>query len=134
MTDVMIDSGLLRQTAVRAALGVGEQLRAAFRAPMQQDFKRDAHDIVTVHDREAEQAIVTTLMAEHPDGMIVGEEGGVRGEGAVQWHIDPIDGTSNFARGLAYWCVSIAAVVDGDVVAGVVFDPMAQNVFSADQT
>jgi myo-inositol-1(or 4)-monophosphatase len=132
MTDVIVDSALLRQTAVRAALGVGDQLFAAFRAPMHQDFKRDAHDIVTVHDRAAEQAISAVLTAEGPDAMIVGEEGGVRGEGGVQWHIDPIDGTSNFARGLAYWCVSIAAVVDGRVVAGVVLDPVAQNLFSAD--
>jgi myo-inositol-1(or 4)-monophosphatase len=132
MNDLLSESRMLRLTAVRAALGVGDQLRAAFRAPMLRDFKRDAHDIVTVHDKAAEESIVRMLVGEHPDSMIVGEEGGVSGTGRVQWHIDPIDGTSNFARGLAYWCVSIAAVVDGRVVAGVVFDPMAHNVFSAD--
>lgn len=132
MTEATLESRMLRTTAIHAALGVGDQLRTAFRAPMQRDFKRDAHDIVTVHDKAAEKSIVSTLLAEHPDAMIVGEEGGVSGAGRVQWHIDPIDGTSNFARGLAYWCVSIAAAIDGRVVAGVVFDPMAGNVFSAD--
>lgn len=132
MTDAIHESRMLRRTAVRAALGVGDQLRAAFRAPMLRDFKRDAHDIVTVHDKAAEESITRMLLSEHPDSMIVGEEGGVSGSGRVQWHIDPIDGTSNFARGLAYWCVSIGAVIDGRPVAGVVFDPMAQNVFSAD--
>ncbi|MDT0158142.1 inositol monophosphatase [Microbacterium sp. ARD32] len=133
MTDSStLDSRSLRRTAVRAALGVGDQLRAAFRAPMDHDFKRDAHDIVTVHDKAAERSIVATLLDEHPDSMIVGEEGGVSGEGRLQWHIDPIDGTSNFARGLAYWCVSIAAAVDERVVAGVVYDPVSGNVFSAD--
>ncbi|MBD8012071.1 inositol monophosphatase [Microbacterium sp. Re1] len=134
MTDVTLESRTLRRTAVGAALGVGDQLRAAFRAPMQRDFKRDAHDIVTVHDKAAEKSITTVLLSGHPDSMIVGEEGGVSGSGRVQWHIDPIDGTSNFARGLAYWCVSIAAVIEERVVAGVVFDPMAGNVFSADLT
>ncbi|REJ07238.1 inositol monophosphatase [Microbacterium bovistercoris] len=132
MTVTVVESQQLRRVAVQAALGVGDQLRDAFRAPMQRDFKRDAHDIVTVHDRAAEQSITAALLDDVPDAMIVGEEGGTRGSGRVQWHIDPIDGTSNFARGLAYWCVSIAAVADEQVVAGVVFDPMAQNVFSAD--
>ena len=132
MTEATPESQALRATAIHAALAVGDQLRAAFRAPMERDFKRDAHDIVTVHDKAAEKSIVSTLLSDHPGSMIVGEEGGVSGVGRVQWHIDPIDGSYNFARGLAYWCVSIAAVVDDRVVAGVVFDPMAQNVFSAD--
>ncbi|UJP09935.1 inositol monophosphatase [Microbacterium sp. KUDC0406] len=134
MTEALHESQLLRETAIRAALGVGDQLRTAFRAPMQRDFKRDAHDIVTVHDRAAEQSITEVLLGAGADAMIVGEEGGTRGTGRVQWHIDPIDGTSNFARGLAYWCVSIAAVVDEQVVAGVVFNPMTGDVFSADLT
>ncbi|BDZ40380.1 inositol monophosphatase family protein [Microbacterium suwonense] len=132
MTDAALESRALRRTAVRAALSVADQLREAFRAPMQHDFKRDAHDIVTVHDKAAERSITAVLLDEHPDSMIVGEEGGVSGSGRVQWHIDPIDGTSNFARGLAYWCVSIAAVIDDAVVAGVVLDPMTGNLFSAD--
>jgi myo-inositol-1(or 4)-monophosphatase len=52
----------------------------------------------------------------------------------VHWYVDPIDGTSNFARGLAFWCVSIAAVIDDQIVAGVVYDPAADNLFSADLT
>lgn len=132
MTEETRESQTLRQTAARAARGVGDQLRAAFRAPMERDFKRDAHDIVTVHDKAAERSITAALLAADADAMIVGEEGGTQGAGRVQWHIDPIDGTSNFARGLAYWCVSIAAVIDGRVVAGVVFDPVAGNLFSAD--
>lgn len=132
MIDAVLESRTLREAAEAAALNVGDQLRDAFRAPMQRDFKRDVHDIVTVHDRAAEQDITAVLLEADADAMIVGEEGGTQGAGRVHWHIDPIDGTSNFARGLAYWCVSIAAVIDERVVAGVVFDPMAHNVFSAD--
>lgn len=124
----------LRQIAIRAAEGVSEQLRAAFRAPMEKRTKRDAHDIVTLHDQAAEKAIVQSLLADYADSSIVGEEGGTHGDGRVHWHIDPIDGTSNFSRGIALWCVSIAAVIDDAVVAGVILDPMTGNVFSADLT
>lgn len=128
------ESRLLGSLAERAARSVGDQLRAAFRSPMDKDFKRDAHDIVTLHDKAAEETIVKVLLSDCPDSVIVGEEGGTRGTGRVEWHIDPIDGTSNFARGIALWCVSIAAVVDDETVAGVVFDPVADNLFRADLT
>lgn len=124
----------LRQIAIRAAEGVSEQLRAAFRAPMEKRTKRDAHDIVTLHDQAAEKSIVESLLADYADSSIVGEEGGTHGTGRVHWHIDPIDGTSNFSRGIALWCVSIAAVIDDAVIAGVILDPMTGNVFSADLT
>ena len=99
---------------------------------MERYTKRDAHDIVTRHDKSAEEKIVAHLRAAYPDSSFVGEEGGNSGDGCVQWHIDPIDGTSNFARGIALWCISIAAVRDGKVIAGVVLDPVANNLFSAD--
>lgn len=114
-----------------AALGVEAQLRAAFRSVMTLSTKRDFHDIVTEHDRASEERIASIIFREVPDSAIVGEEGGRRGSGSVVWYVDPIDGTSNFARGIAQWCVSIAAVIDDDIVAGVVFDPMAGNLFSA---
>lgn len=128
------ESRHLRSLAERAARSVGDQLRAAFRSPMDKDFKRDAHDIVTLHDKAAEEKIVKVLLVDCPDSVIVGEEGGTRGAGRVEWHIDPIDGTSNFARGIALWCVSIAAVVDNTTIAGVVFDPVSGNLFHADLT
>lgn len=128
------ESVALHGVAVVAARGVADQLRRAFRTDMRLDFKRDMHDIVTVHDKAAEKAIVARILDEVPDSVIIGEEGGTRGEGRVTWYIDPIDGTSNFARGIALWCVSIAAAVDGRVIAGVVYDPVADNLFSADLT
>jgi myo-inositol-1(or 4)-monophosphatase len=94
-------------------------------------FKRDAHDVVTKYDREAERVISEILQAGAPGSEILGEETGSSGEARLRWIIDPIDGTANFARGLAYWCISIAAEVDGEVVAGVVLDPMADHVFAA---
>jgi len=130
--NVKKESDCLRKTAEEAALSVGPLLMAAFRSVMDLDFKRDMHDIVTVHDRASEEQIASVILAAVPDSTLVGEEGGSRGAGRVHWYVDPIDGTSNFARGIALWCVSIAAVIEGRVVAGVIYNPVAGEIFSAD--
>lgn len=124
----------MRALAAEAATGVGPALLEAFRSPMRVAAKRDAHDVVTVHDRAAEETIAATLLDGWPASRVLGEEGGARGPAAarVQWHVDPIDGTSNFAAGVAFWCVSVAAAVDGHVVAGAIHEPVTGAVFSAD--
>lgn len=122
----------LRDVAVRAAASVQDTLLAAFRSPMRAETKADFHDLVTIHDKETERRLTEFVRREVPDSRVVGEEGGSTGDGAIEWYIDPIDGTSNFARGLAFWCVSIGAVVSGRIVAGAVFDPVSGQMFSAD--
>jgi len=121
---------ILNTTILAARLPAAE-LTAAFRGRMQVDFKADRHDPVTVHDRRAEAMIREAIFREVPDSTFVGEEGGSTGSGAVQWFVDPIDGTSNFACGIAFWCTSVGAVVDGRVVAGAIYDPVAGNLFAA---
>lgn len=134
MGETLDRSSELRAGAVAAALSVGDYLLEGFQLPMDTEFKRDIHDVVTMYDVESEKRIVSFLENEFPDSRFVGEEGGHHGSGAIEWHIDPIDGTANFARGIPLWCVSIAAVVGRRVVAGVVFDPVAGNMFSADDS
>lgn len=124
---------LLRTTAEEAAVLAGEYLQTVFRGQMDIDYKRDRHDLVTEHDRAAEELIVPFLLERDPSWRIIGEEGGVQGgEGPVTWYVDPIDGTSNFAQGLAFFCVSIGVEVEGELVAGAIFDPIARRLFSAD--
>lgn len=130
-TDDAIGAQELTRVAELAATCVGDQLRAAFRSRPELDFKRDRHDPVTEHDRAAEAAIRTTILSHVPDSRIVGEEGGPIGDGRVHWYVDPIDGTANFASGLAFFCTSVAAVVDGAVVAGAIYDPMSRDLFTA---
>ena len=66
------------------------------------------------------------------DGFIGEEgEGRVGAPGAPIWVVDPIDGTSNFARGAPHFCVSIAAVLEGEVEIGVIYDPMVDELFAA---
>ncbi|GGU80369.1 inositol phosphatase [Streptomyces litmocidini] len=123
----------LREVAEEAALAVAPDLLTAFRGAMDVDFKRDEHDPVTVHDKRAEERIRELLLERVPDSTVVGEEGGRRkGGGRVAWYVDPIDGTANFARGLAFFCTSIGATVDGEPVAGVIVDPVTGHVFTAD--
>lgn len=122
----------LAEIATGAALAVRDPLLEAFRSEMAVDYKVDLHDIVTVHDRQAETVIRAYILEHEPNSAIMGEEGGQIGDGEIQWYVDPIDGTSNFARGIAFWCVSIAAVLGGRVLAGVIYDPVADLMFSAD--
>ncbi len=121
----------LRGIAEEAARGVGPLLRGAFRTGAEAQQKANAHDLVTAFDRASETAIASHLLAAHPDSRILGEEGGHQGKGRIEWIVDPIDGTSNFAHGVAFFCVSIAAALDGELLAGVVYDPIAELMFSA---
>lgn len=90
-------------------------------------------DIVTASDKAAERAACDTIWSRIPASRILGEEGGWQGEGDTTWIIDPIDGTSNFASGLPFFCVSIAAYHKGEPVCGVVYDPVREELFLANQ-
>jgi len=93
--------------------------------------KSSPTDVVTEMDRAAEAMIAERIRAERPGDAILGEEGGESGHGRVRWIVDPLDGTVNYLYGLADWAVSIAAEVDGTVVAGVVAVPRHREVFTA---
>jgi len=124
----------LMQIAMETARDAAPVALAGFRKPITIDTKRDFHDMVTEFDRATEERIRERLLAAVPASCIVGEEGGKQGEGDVVWYVDPIDGTANFARGIAFWCISIAAAVDGKVRAGAVYVPVGDLMFHADET
>ncbi len=89
-------------------------------------------DVVTLADRAAEELIRARLLAARPDDSVLGEEGDdVAGTSGVRWIVDPIDGTVNFLYGLQEFAVSIAAEVDGEVVAGVVLDAAKDRAYQA---
>jgi myo-inositol-1(or 4)-monophosphatase len=93
--------------------------------------KSSPTDVVTDMDRAAEAMIAERILAERPGDAFLGEEGGESGQGRVRWIVDPLDGTINYLYGLPDWAVSIAAEVDGRVVAGVVAVPRQREVFTA---
>jgi myo-inositol-1(or 4)-monophosphatase len=82
-------------------------------------------------DRASEALITDRLLSRRPGDAVLGEEGGESGRGRVRWIIDPLDGTVNYLYGLADWAVSIAAEVEGTVVAGVVAAPAHDEIFMA---
>ncbi|MEV0234402.1 inositol monophosphatase family protein [Nonomuraea sp. NPDC050786] len=126
-----MDATHLLDIATEAARAVGPRLRKAFRSRPDVATKIDFHDPVTEHDRAAEETIRAIITTRLPESAIVGEEGGSTGSGDLVWYVDPIDGTANFATGLPFFCVSIAAAVRGELVAGVVYDPVREDEFSA---
>jgi myo-inositol-1(or 4)-monophosphatase len=94
--------------------------------------KSSPTDVVTEMDRAAESLIAETIRGARPDDAFLAEEGGASGGAArVRWVVDPLDGTVNYLYGLADWAVSIAAEVDGTVVAGVVEVPRHGETFAA---
>jgi myo-inositol-1(or 4)-monophosphatase len=94
--------------------------------------KSSPTDVVTQTDLHAEELIRRRIREATPDAGILGEEGETTKPGArLQWVIDPLDGTVNFLYGVPLFAVSIAAALDGEVVAGAVIDVLRGELFSA---
>lgn len=88
-------------------------------------------DVVTAADRASEELIRARILAARPDDAFLGEEGDdIEGSSGVRWIVDPIDGTVNFLYGIPEYAVSIAAELDGEVVAGVVVDVAKHDVYA----
>lgn len=126
----------LRRTALEAARPAATALAAAFHsAQVVATTKTNRHDLVSEWDHRIEARLKRRLAVD--DAVFWGEETGrepVTRPGQVEWIIDPIDGTSNFVHGYPMFSISIAAVIDQQVVAGVVIDPVSGDEYSADAT
>ena len=143
-----------------AGLGIareaGARLREFFAQGVETEYKGDV-DLVTVADRTCEALIKGRLAEVFPEHGVYGEEGTrERMEGEFRWYVDPLDGTTNFAHGFPQFCVSLgleqrrqrlerrvlgqaqrgpglAAHEDGTIVAGVIYDPMRDELFTAER-
>ena len=118
----------------KIAREAGELLMSHF-GKVEIEYKGDV-DLVTKADREAEALIVERVRGLWPKHDITGEEGTLTQTGGeYRWYIDPLDGTTNFAHGYPVFCVSIAVerVSAGERVAGVIFDPTRNELFSAEK-
>lgn len=125
---------LARRAAVAAGRLLVEQRPADLEVAA---TKTSPTDVVTEMDRRSEALVAGQLLAARPADRLLGEEMGERpghGEataGQVRWVVDPIDGTVNYLYGLAHWAVSVAAEIDGQVVAGVVHAPLLGHTWTA---
>ena len=95
------------------------------------EFKGHAN-LVTIADKKSEELIIGGILSRYPSHSILAEESGATQSGAaVKWIIDPLDGTTNFAHGYPFYCVSIAVEEKGEIVCGAVYDPVREEMFSA---
>ena len=121
------------EVAVAAAAAAGQVLRDRFGQRLDVQYKGEV-DLVTEADEKAEQTIKEALQEAFPTyGMLAEEGGSLTGEGESRWIVDPLDGTTNYAHGLPIFAVSIALERAGQVILGVVHDPMAQETYVAER-
>ncbi|MGB0065688.1 MAG: inositol monophosphatase family protein [Terracidiphilus sp.] len=133
--------------AAAIAREAGARLREYFIEGVETEYKGDV-DLVTVADRTVEKLIRSRLGEVFPEHGIFGEEGTrERLDGAYRWYVDPLDGTTNFAHGFPQFCVSMGLVhrpggtsredngpeEDGTIVAAVIYDPMRNELFTAER-
>lgn len=121
--------------AIEAAKKAGALLQQGFGSNFEINSKPGMQNLVTEYDHIAEKEIITTISKRFPDHAFLAEESGStpKMDSAVMWIIDPLDGTVNFAHNIPVFSVSIAACVDGVIVSGVVYHPMAQELFVAEK-
>lgn len=118
--------------AMRAALEAGElMVRAAERLDSVRFSEKSQNDFVSEIDQKAEAVIIKHLRRTYPDHAILAEESGATGQSDYVWIIDPLDGTTNYLRGLPHYAISIALSVRGRIEHGLVYDPLRQELFTA---
>jgi myo-inositol-1(or 4)-monophosphatase len=127
-----LSSAELLAIAEQAARAAGDLLRERFEAGGERATasKSTPTDLVSEADLAAERAIRDIITSARPGDAILGEEGGETQEGSgLRWIVDPLDGTVNFLFGVPQWCVSVAVHDDAGGIAGVVLDPIRDEIF-----
>lgn len=119
--------------AIKAARAAGVLLKENFGREHAVD-QFEAHDIKLELDVRSQELITTILLKHFPEHAILGEEG-IAGnqESPYQWIVDPIDGTVNFFYGVPHFCISIALHHEGEAIAGVIYDPMRDELWEAEK-
>jgi myo-inositol-1(or 4)-monophosphatase len=138
------DAILAAEVAEAAARAGGEVLMARRHEKLDIDYKDARANVVTVADHESQRAVAETILTAFPDHAIDGEEGTAGNlDAADVWYVDPLDGTTNFAHGLPFFCVSVALRSyeaprssqaqgsRGRTVAAAVYDPLHDEMFVA---
>jgi myo-inositol-1(or 4)-monophosphatase len=119
--------------ALRAARSAGEKIvRASDRMDLVKVDEKGANDFVTDVDRNAEQEIISIIRKAYPEHGFLGEESGsTKPESETVWIIDPLDGTTNFIRGIPHYAVSIGCMHKGKLEHAIVYNPVTREEFTA---
>jgi myo-inositol-1(or 4)-monophosphatase len=116
--------------AVEAARAAGELLRRDFQKPLRVNSS-EAHDIKLEIDVRTQELIAQSLLKKFPEHALYGEEGIVGDQKSDhQWVVDPLDGTVNYFYGIPHFCVSIALRFMGEIIVGVIYDPMREEIWA----
>ena len=128
-----LDLRRAREVAVEAACSAGKILRERVDS-IREIRHKGVVDLVTDVDLQSEHEISTALLQAFPSHTLLGEEGGVRGgdDTRYRWIVDPLDGTTNYAHGFPFFCVSIGLEVEGEMAVGVAYDPSLDELFVAE--
>jgi myo-inositol-1(or 4)-monophosphatase len=119
------------QEAVIAARIAGRYQKYRFASALDIEMKGDK-DLVTEVDKESERLIVEHLLSRFPNHDIVAEESAYPQSGSpFRWIIDPVDGTTNYAHGYPWFCSSIGLELEGELIAGVIYNPVYDELFTA---
>ncbi len=120
-----------QQEAVAAARIAGRYQQSRFASSLAIEMKGEK-DLVTEVDKESERLIVEHLLSRFPGHGIVAEEGQYpHSDSPFRWIIDPVDGTTNYAHGYPWFCSSIGLELEGELVAGVIYNPVYDELFTA---
>ncbi len=121
------------EIATHAAIAAGKLLREHFGGDSVVD-EASHHDIKLALDRQSQELITQLLLEARPGDALYGEEGIAGNQDSErQWIVDPIDGTVNFYYGIPHFCVSIALRVAGEIVVGVIHDPMVGETWTVEK-
>src|ERR1700730_14308671 len=116
--------------AVEAARAAGQLLRHNFQQPLRVNSS-EAHDIKLEIDVRTQELITESLLKKFPEHALYGEEGIVGDQKSNhQWVVDPLDGTVNYFYGIPHFCVSIALRFMGEIIVGVIYDPMREEIWA----
>ena len=117
----------------RLARGAGAILREGYSKEHQVSYK-GVIDLVTEIDHASESFLINEIQTHFPDSHILAEESGeTKGDNEGLWYVDPLDGTVNYSHHIPVFCVSIAYAVNGIVRLGAVYDPMRDEMFTAER-
>ena len=121
------------ETSIEIAREAGALLAAYFDRRVAFELKGE-FDLVTEADRASEKLVVERLRSHFPDHAIVAEEGGGQsGSSDYRWYVDPLDGTTNFAHGFPMFNITLALERAGELIAGVIYDPVRGELFTAER-
>ena len=123
---------MLKTTLLKAVEAGAAQLQHYFNGEFKVSNKEGVNNLVTEADHAAEKAIIDIIQRDQPGHFILSEESGAMiMDSEYKWIVDPIDGTVNFANGIPLCCVSIGLEKAGEMVMGVVYNPLMNEMFFA---